>query len=575
MIRGKAGMKKYLKVFLILLLVVSFIVVSPKTISASGNIKVLLEGKELSFDVPPQIIEGRTMLPLRAIFEALGLKVGWDDATRVITGTAEGIEIILKLDSKEAKVKGMNRTLDVPAKSINGRTLVPVRFIAESLDMDVNWNQESKTVIINKSSEIVKFKDPNFEKAVRDNIKKPEGIIYKSDVENVTSLIMGFYPINSPTTKVNSLEGIQSFVNLEELSININNTISNLTPIKNLINLKKINITGSTISDISPLTNLLNLESLLISDANIYDLTPINNLVNLKELTLTGNNATDITPLKNLVNLETLMISDNNISNVDLLRNLNNLKTVVIHNTKVSDISVLSSLPDLEFIGAFGIPISIENMAKVYQPLSSKGVHILTDYNESELSSMKIGNRQIIGKDLSAYELEDYLMKNHGTVKTLDGNVDLTFRVTKNDSMYTGDDYNIKVEFPIRSYERLFDSNRYSIDEKHLIRDQLRDFIQNMGEDLILLLPGKRLLGSYYEGWYTYPNLEVDYNSDSKYHWSNYVSRKKDGASKDYFEKEDAIIIGNTHYMSEIVDFHFDKGYLVKDYGEFDFFRNY
>ena len=568
-------MRKHFNVFLILILVIGFILASPKTISASDNIKVLLEGKELSFDVPPQIIEGRTLLPLRAIFEALGIEVGWDDATRIITGMTEGKEIILKIDSKNVKVNGVDKTLDVPAKAINGRTMVPVRFIAESLDMNVDWNQESKTVIINKSGEIVKFKDPNFEKAVRDNVKKSEGVIYKSDVENVTSLIMGFYPINSPTTKVNNLEGIQNFINLEELSINVNNTINDLTPIKNLINLKKIYIIGSTISDISPLTNLLNLEYLLISDANIYDLTPTSNLVKLKELTLTGNNITDITPLKNLINLETLMISDNNISNIDVLRNLNNLETVVIHNTKVSDISVLSSLPDLEFIGAFGIPTSIENMAKVYQPLSNKGVHILTDYNELELSSIKIGNGQIIGKDLSAYELEDYLMKNHGTVKTLDGNVDLTFWVTKNDSMYTGDDYDIKVEFPIRSYERLFDSNRYSIDEKYLIRDQLRDFIQNMAEDLILLLPGKRLSGEYYEGWYTYPNLQVDYNSELRYPWSNNVSTKRDGASKNYYERVDAIIIGNTHYMSEILDFHFVKGHLVKDYGEFDFFRKY
>ena len=80
----------------------------------------MLEGQELKFDVPPQIVEGRILLPLRAIFEALGLEVGWDEATRIITGTGEGIEIILKLDSKEAKVNGVNKTLDVPAKLLTG-----------------------------------------------------------------------------------------------------------------------------------------------------------------------------------------------------------------------------------------------------------------------------------------------------------------------------------------------------------------------------------------------------------------------------------------------------------------------
>ncbi|NLY47133.1 MAG: copper amine oxidase N-terminal domain-containing protein, partial [Tissierella sp.] len=86
--------------------------------------------------------------------EALGLEVEWDNETKTISGTAEGKEIILKLDSKDAKVNGVNKTLDVPAKAINGRTLVPVRFIAESLDMNVVWNQETRTVIIEGINEI-------------------------------------------------------------------------------------------------------------------------------------------------------------------------------------------------------------------------------------------------------------------------------------------------------------------------------------------------------------------------------------------------------------------------------------
>ncbi|SCG84344.1 copper amine oxidase domain-containing protein [Proteiniborus sp. DW1] len=152
-------MKKYLKFFLISILAFGFIAVPPKAIYASGDIKVLLEGKELSFDVPPQIIEGRTLLPLRAIFEALGLEVGWDDATKTITGTVEGKEIVLKLDSKDAKINGEHKTLDVPAKVVNGRTLVPVRFIAESLDMNVVWNQNERTILITGQEDIGEYID--------------------------------------------------------------------------------------------------------------------------------------------------------------------------------------------------------------------------------------------------------------------------------------------------------------------------------------------------------------------------------------------------------------------------------
>ena len=155
-------MRRTVKMLLILVLFIGIVTGSPKAINASSDITVLLEGQQMSFEVPPQIIEGRTLLPLRAIFEALGLEVNWDDATKVITGTAEGKEIILELDSKEAKVNGVDKTLDVPAKAINGRTLVPVRFIAESLDMNVVWNQERKTVKISKD-DILEWKYEGYE----------------------------------------------------------------------------------------------------------------------------------------------------------------------------------------------------------------------------------------------------------------------------------------------------------------------------------------------------------------------------------------------------------------------------
>lgn len=402
-------MSKYLRGFLIFVLVIGFIIVSPKTVSASGNIRVLLDGRELSFDVPPQIIEGRTLLPLRAIFEALGLEVGWDDVTKIITGTAEGKEIILKLGSKEAKVNGINKTLDVPARVINGRTLVPVRFIAESLDMNVIWDQDTRTALINKNEEIVTFEDPNFEKAVRDNIKKPEGNIYKSDVESVTFLSMGSYPTNTPSTKVNSLEGIQHFINLEELFINVNNTIGDLTPIENLINLKEIIVYESNISDLTPSKNLINLQDIRISNSMIADITPLEDLVNLKELHLINNNITNIFPLRNLVNLETIMLSDNNIDNIDILKNLKNLKTLVIHDTKVSDLSVITEMPELEFVGAYNIPITITNLAKVYQPSIKKGVRILNNFNENELLSIKIPEEKTIATGKGFIEDRFYL----------------------------------------------------------------------------------------------------------------------------------------------------------------------
>lgn len=117
--------------------------------SSSGNaIKLTLDGAEIKTDVAPVIIDGRTLVPVRAIFEALGATVGWDEATRTVTANKSDITIKLVLDNKIATVNGQSQTLDVPAQSIDGRTMVPARFVADNLNYNVNWDNATKTVAL-------------------------------------------------------------------------------------------------------------------------------------------------------------------------------------------------------------------------------------------------------------------------------------------------------------------------------------------------------------------------------------------------------------------------------------------
>lgn len=111
-------------------------------------IKVKLNNKEISFDVAPQIINGRTMVPLRKIFEALDIQVTWDDKTQTVTGKKHGLDISLQIDNATATVNGKEVQLDTPATVIDGYTLVPVRFLAESTGSEVNWDNANNTVII-------------------------------------------------------------------------------------------------------------------------------------------------------------------------------------------------------------------------------------------------------------------------------------------------------------------------------------------------------------------------------------------------------------------------------------------
>lgn len=115
---------------------------------ADGNINVTLDGKVLSFDVPPQIINERTMVPLRAIFEALGASVDWDQKTQTVTSAKGGTTIKLTIDNNTMFVNGAGVTLDTPACVVEGRTLVPVRAISEAYNTKVDWDDKTRTVII-------------------------------------------------------------------------------------------------------------------------------------------------------------------------------------------------------------------------------------------------------------------------------------------------------------------------------------------------------------------------------------------------------------------------------------------
>jgi len=116
--------------------------------STQQEIKVTLNGSKIRFDQPPIIEKGRTLVPLRAIFEALGAKVNWDDNTQIVTAIKNSKTVSLKIGSTDLNIDGIIKILDVPAKLIGGRTLVPVRAISEAFGCSVEWDSNTQTVII-------------------------------------------------------------------------------------------------------------------------------------------------------------------------------------------------------------------------------------------------------------------------------------------------------------------------------------------------------------------------------------------------------------------------------------------
>jgi len=111
-------------------------------------ISVLLDGAPLAFDVPPQMINGRTMVPLRAIFEALGAEIKWVAGTQTVTATKDDTVIVLTIGSTSPTVNGKVVTIDQPGVVVDGRTLVPLRFVVEALGVKVDWDGATSTVKI-------------------------------------------------------------------------------------------------------------------------------------------------------------------------------------------------------------------------------------------------------------------------------------------------------------------------------------------------------------------------------------------------------------------------------------------
>ena len=139
-------MKKLLALILCVVLALSMSVSSVAL--ASDEINVTINGVKQNYDVMPVIVDGRTLVPMRAIFESLGAEVGWIDHSKTVTGTRNNKTVKLNIDENLAYINRQETILDVPATIINSRTMVPVRFISEMLGEKVEWDAATKTVMI-------------------------------------------------------------------------------------------------------------------------------------------------------------------------------------------------------------------------------------------------------------------------------------------------------------------------------------------------------------------------------------------------------------------------------------------
>ena len=135
---------------LVFLLILTFLLASPISASEKFSVTVVIDNQEYRFIEPLVNKDGRILVPMRSYFQTLGATVDWNTDTRTVTSTYEDLEIDISIDCNKPKINGIEYMIDVPAQIINDRTYVPLRFVGESLGYQVQWEGDANRVIITK-----------------------------------------------------------------------------------------------------------------------------------------------------------------------------------------------------------------------------------------------------------------------------------------------------------------------------------------------------------------------------------------------------------------------------------------
>lgn len=143
-----------MKKIILALIMCASVLFSTAAFAQNEKVTIMLDGKELSCDVAPQLVNSRTMLPMRAIFESLGAEVNWMGDDEIIIATRGEYMIALQIGNPVMSLQKISDSknevieLDVAPYLHNDRTMVPVRAVAEALECQVDWIDETWTVVI-------------------------------------------------------------------------------------------------------------------------------------------------------------------------------------------------------------------------------------------------------------------------------------------------------------------------------------------------------------------------------------------------------------------------------------------
>ncbi len=229
-----------------------------------------------------------------------------------------------------------------------------------------------------RGDEIVLFPDPHLEALIRDNIGKPSGSIYESDLLNIEYLYIS-------GERIETIEGLQYCPNLRELDL-ASNMVDDLRPLSNLTRLRTLLLNENPIKSIDAIADLPALKELNLSSAeDVADISPVSNLETLETLYLWGMGIDDISAVAPLVNLTLVSFGKNYITDITALEDLTRLETVRLERNSISDISPLvlnTGIGDGDYIDLQNNPLNAE--ACETDILSLMDRNVIVDYNNCD-----------------------------------------------------------------------------------------------------------------------------------------------------------------------------------------------
>lgn len=201
--------------------------------NAPSEISVVLDGQLQSYSVSPVIEQGNTLVPMRPIFEALGAEIEWDEKTKTVMAVKDGEKVAVKIGSYFAQLNGDTVKLPVQPKIVSETTMVPLRFISESLGAQVDWDGLTKTVTINTA---VKQTNNNMEE-ITEHIVIEGSLTYEQAVAQAKA---HSYDLKAAKEKVERAEATrgQASDNLSYAPVGFGNTPDDAMSRGALMNLK-------------------------------------------------------------------------------------------------------------------------------------------------------------------------------------------------------------------------------------------------------------------------------------------------------------------------------------------------